>query len=128
MAEHLKTNVDFDLALQEHMKNMRNRQARQASARCPQLKALQPVVGIIHNSRLVLPSASSGAGECAGVVSDLQFCLEKIVLPLSTAVHAFNEQEYTSATKMFLELAPLINRLGGTVAQRAVFQQMAIES
>jgi hypothetical protein len=88
------------------------------------LKSIRPTVTIIQHPRLQhaqRPSIPASA-------TDLQFALGAAVSPLSAAIHAFNQKHYGTAAEMFQQFAPQIQLLGGTAAQRMVFQQMNIES
>jgi hypothetical protein len=90
----------------------------------PRLQSIRPTVTIVQHPRLqhaqqpIIPASAT----------DLQFALAAAVAPLSSAIHAFNQKHYGSAAEMFQQFAPQVQLLGGTAAQRMVFQQMHIES
>jgi hypothetical protein len=85
----------------------------------PALRAVEPTVGVVRGIR---PMSSSTNDE-----TDLQYCLRTAVAPLSEALHAFNERDYVAAGKAFVDLNGVMTLVGGTAAQRMVFEQMAIE-
>ena len=60
--------------------------------------------------------------------TDLEFAIEHSVLPISTAINSFCLENFKESSDIILNLKEKIYLLGGTAAQRAVFDQLAVEA
>ena len=125
--------LDYEVLYKNHVNKLQNiiQQKERNTNKYLNLKEIQSNITIIRSPKQLYtttPTTSSSTNMIDSNATDLEFSIEHSVLPISTAINSFCLENFKESSDIILNLKEKIYLLGGTAAQRAVFDQLAVEA